>query len=273
MPVYIVLLIIAFLTGLRYLPQKIRLILSIVCYTVFCVSVVFALPLFMIKSEQFVGCFVILVSSIASGWYIHKPEGTTANVLSHMLRVLGYGSLLLLLIVLLSTMGDHNKTFKTRTYIHIMITGLFPTAVLFLARYLHRLSPKPRKVINLSFLGVTMFLVLWAINPSIPQEKDYMGETINYRQPIIPVNFQNFTITRKITVQNSFQRAIDNKMFMMTYDYERDKNQLTKNKLESIIKNDDRYHRKYINLTQNTTVKIDSILKYRTELFEIYLEE
>ncbi|MFP9115709.1 hypothetical protein ACLI1A_17345 [Flavobacterium sp. RHBU_3] len=156
---------------------------------------------------------------------------------------------------------------------HIMITSLFPIAALFLARYLHRLLPKTQKAINLNVLGITVFFVLWAVNPTIPREKEYMGEIISYRQPIIPVNFQNFTITRKITVQNSFQRAVDSKMFMMTYDYERDKNQLIKNKLESTISKDHRYRSKYIALTQNKTVNIDSILKYRIEIFEILYEE
>lgn len=131
MRIHIILLIIALLSVLRFIPKSIRLVISMLCYAVFCISVVFIFPLLMAKNSLVGGCFITMLSAIALGWYLHKPEGNTAKVLSYMLRGLGYGSLLILLIVLLSTMGNHYKTYKVRTYIHIMITSLFPIAVLF----------------------------------------------------------------------------------------------------------------------------------------------
>ncbi|MDI1317794.1 hypothetical protein [Flavobacterium sp.] len=187
-----------------------------------------------------------------------------------------------------------------------------PTPYLFIAvllllllnfsQLLNPISIKKNLLLYLGMIAYTVLIYSWYSNYGFKREFDYKGETLTYEYS--PFNGSYATLFGynqfNNTMQNNESRkkdAISFFIFLQCDYYQTELNYTPKQKeaikngtlkiiqsnryskgnlkdfiLES-VKNDKEYYTNYQNLTKQSTVEIDSVLKYRYQLFNLRVEE
>jgi hypothetical protein len=202
---------------------------------------------------------------------MHKPNDIARMVIATVLRIFGFGVLLILLCFYLITFNTHESTIVG----FLLLTALAPVAALIIACKLHPLSSVNKKKQNIAFFATITILVVWAVDPPVNRSYEYFGEKVRYRQRIF-----NGSFMKMMEISNGFagnyyttQQINTNRyMYSLTSDYKENKSQKIKERLEYIVSKDKYYNDRYKELT-NAPVEIDTIVKYYESLFEVYYEE
>lgn len=146
------------------------------------------------------------------------------------------------------------------------------------------------------------FIYLWATNCSFRRDFEYHGIKLNYQYSIFNGSYQklfgknNYDLNKSQNEINK-QKAIDVYWFIQCEHYENEKNYTEKQKadlktgkiiiysnydykkgnLKDLILNEFTKNKIYIenynSITKQKTINIDTILKYKVEIFNIPMEE
>ncbi|MGV9004276.1 hypothetical protein [Flavobacterium sp.] len=169
------------------------------------------------------------------------------------------------------------------------------------SQLLHPISIKENTIIYISLIAYLSLIYIWSIDYGFKKDFEYKGESLSYRyspfngtySKLFGNNSYNFTsanTTRKKLAINYF-------IFLQCHYYETEQRYTSKQKeqlkngtakiilsnvyskgnlkdfITESIRNDKEYYDSYKNLTKQSTVEIDTVLKYRYTLFNIQLEE
>ncbi|MEO5776937.1 MAG: hypothetical protein ABIQ27_08525 [Flavobacterium sp.] len=170
------------------------------------------------------------------------------------------------------------------------------------SQVLNPISIKKNILLYIGMIAFTVFIYFWYSNYSFKREFDYKGETLTYEYSpfngsyvaLFGNNHNNYAMRDNASRKKD---AISFFIFLQCDYYQRELNYTPKQRealkngtlkiihsnyylkgnlkdfiIES-VRNDKDYYDNYQNLTKQSTVEIDSVLKYRYQMFNIHVEE
>lgn len=216
-----------------------------------------------------------------------------------MKNKIGFGLRIIALLIFCFTITPSFSRWNEPTpYLFIIVLLLL---FLNFSQLLNPISIKKNIIIYISLIAYSSLIYIWFIDYGFKKDFNYKGETLTYKYS--PFNgtysrlFDNKNYNYAVTNTIRKKLAINYYIFLQCQYYEtvqsytpKQKEQLkngtakiilsnyySKGNLKDFIiesiKNDKEYYESYQNLTKQSTVEIDTVLKYRYTLFNILLEE
>lgn len=216
-----------------------------------------------------------------------------------MKNKIGFGLRIIALLIFCLTITPSFSIWNEPTpYLFIIVLLLL---FLNFSQLLNPISIKKNIIIYISLIAYSSLIYIGFIDYGFKKDFDYKGETLTYKYS--PFNgtysrlFGNKNYNYALTNTTRKKLAINYYIFLQCQYYETEQryNQKQKEQLKNgttkiilsnyyskgnlkdfiieSIKNDKEYYESYQNLTKQSTVEIDTVLKYRYTLFNIQLEE